>query len=175
MADCKTTNEVLKNIRELGGDTSQLKVARSVLDLINNALADETTKEVDPEYTLKLKDAYRDTEIAVETNGTSLPTTVNWLIGYRDGSTKVSITMKNGKEYVLEVATTGRSKNYNMYIPALDNAMSILMPVYDKKYAKEVFTEIGRLNYVNPLIDVLVKEFDVKLENEDISADLVAE
>lgn len=175
MADCKTTNEVLKNIRELGGDTSQLKVARSVLDLINNALADEATKEVDPEYTLKLKDAYRDTEIAVKTNGTSLPTTVNWLIGYRDGSTKVSITMKNGKEYVLEVATTGRSKNYNMYIPALDNAMSILMPVYDKKYAKEVFTEIGRLNYVNPLIDVLVKEFDVRLENEDISADLVAE
>lgn len=175
MIACKTTNELLKSVKEGGADAPQLKAARSVLDLINKALADDSTKDIDPEYTKDLKNAYRDTEIAIEINGTSLPMTVEWIIGYRGGNTKAKITKRNGTSYVAEVDINGKSKKYNLYIPVLGNARQILNPVYDKEYVKEVFSEIGRLNYVNPLVDILVKEFEVKLENEDISADLVAE
>lgn len=41
--------------------------------------------------------------------------------------------------------------------------------------AKEYFSKADRLNYVNPLVEVLKNEFEVNFKNEDISADLVAE
>lgn len=77
---------------------------------------------------------------------------------------------------------------YLAMLESLPNPKSLNPIIFDKmtydlkrsRYAKEttakeLFSKADRLNYVNPLIEVLKDEFEVNFRNEDISADLVAE
>lgn len=134
MAECKSTNEVLKDIRAKGATPEQMKASQAVLKAVNDAISTGNIESnVDPKFTIDLKNKYRDEDIAVVINGRSLTGNVNWLIGYKDSTTKVSVTLKNGKEYIVEVGTNGKSKNGNLYIPALENARELLEPTYDRK------------------------------------------
>ena len=127
MAECKSTNEVLKDMQAKGATPEQMKASQVILKAVNDAISTGNIESnVDPKFTLDLKNQHRDKEIAVVVNGKSLTGYVNWLIGYKDTTTKVSVTLKNGKEYVVEVGTDGKSKNGNLYIPALENAKEII-------------------------------------------------
>ena len=182
MAECKSTNEVLKDIRAKGATPKQMKASQVVLKAINDVISTGNIESnVDPKFTIDLKNKYRDEEIAVVINGRSLTGYVNWLIGYKNNTTKVSVTLKNSKEYIVEVGTNGKSKNGNLYIPALENAREVVgYNSETSRYAKEttakgLFSKADRLNYANPLIEVLKNEFEVNFTNEDISSDLVVE
>ena len=77
---------------------------------------------------------------------------------------------------------------YLAMLESLPNPKSLNPIIFDKmtydlkrsRYAKEttakeLFSKADRLNYANPLIEVLKNEFEVNFRNEDISADLVTE
>lgn len=119
---CKPVNEVLKEVRELGATPAQMKAANGFMQGVKKAMASNEVKKIAPKFTLDLKKAYRDKEVAVVFGEKTLAGTVNWLIGYEDGSTRVSIGV-NGKEYIANLDVNGVSDSRKMEVPVLKDSM----------------------------------------------------
>lgn len=119
---CRPVSEVLKDVRELGATPTQIKAANGFMQGVKKAMANNEVKKIAPKFTLDLKKAYRDKEVAVVFGEKTLAGTVNWLIGYEDGSTRVSIDV-DGKEYVANLDVNGISDSRKMEVPVLKDSM----------------------------------------------------
>lgn len=119
MGACKPTNEVLKDLRELGSNTTQLKAAQELL----NRVRVDAQSPIDFEHTINLKKSYIGKDISVQFNGRSLTGRVNWMVGYTDGTIKVNLDLvENGKEYTMIIDNEGKSKNSSAFIPQFVNS-----------------------------------------------------